>query len=540
MSLGRSLRAQLVLLIGGALVLMLLIALAGFALLSRQLDGYQALLGGPLEEARQVDAANLAFKIQVQEWKNVLLRGADETQRNRYWQQFQEEEGQVQAQIGHLIETADSAELRQRLSELRRAHAEMGQAYRRGYEAFVTAGFSAQAGDAAVKGIDRATTEQLSLLVNELHERSQASATQLSEIAQRSVLFGSLAMLGLGALLALFSAWLVNRRITTPLLQATGQLDLLSRGQFGERLSEGREDEVGRLAQAANRLREFMQALSQQLRRGTGELDAATNDLSSVAGHIGHGIREQFSRTDQVATAMHEMSATAEEVARHSAAAARAADEADQAAQEGEATMARTIATIEQMHGEITRTSEVITRLESDSERIGSVLEVIRGIADQTNLLALNAAIEAARAGDAGRGFAVVADEVRNLSFRTASSISEIHQLIANVQSASKEATAAINAGAQQSAAGRAQVGVAGERLHSITLAVEAIRDMNRQIATAAEEQTSVAEDIARNLVEIVSIAQSNETDLQRSESASRAMQGLSGDLSTLAARLKD
>ena len=540
MSLGRSLRAQLVTLIGGGLVLMLLIALAGFALLSRQLDGYQALLSGPLEEARQVDGANLTFKIQVQEWKNVLLRGADETQRNRYWQQFQEEERRVQTLIGQLIDTADSGELRQRLSELRRAHAEMGQAYRRGYEAFSAAGFSAQAGDAAVKGIDRATTEQLSLLVDELHARSQASATQLSEVAQRSVLFGSLAMLGSGVLLALFSAWLVNRRITTPLLQATGQLDLLSRGQFGARLSEGREDEVGRLAQAANRLREFMQTLSQQLRRGTGELDAATHELSSVAGHIGHGIREQFSRTDQVATAMHEMSATADEVARHSAAAARAADEADQAAQEGEATMARTIATIEQMHGEITRTSEVITRLESDSERIGGVLEVIRGIADQTNLLALNAAIEAARAGDAGRGFAVVADEVRNLSFRTASSINEIHQLIANVQGASKEATAAINAGAQQSAAGRTQVGVAGERLHSITQAVEAIRDMNRQIATAAEEQTSVAEDIARNLAEIVSIAQSNEADLQRSESAGRAMQGLSGDLSTLAARLKD
>ncbi|SHL68244.1 methyl-accepting chemotaxis protein [Phytopseudomonas punonensis] len=540
MSFGRSLRAQLVLLIGGGLVLMLLIALAGFALLSRQLDGYQALLSGPLEEARQVDGANLTFKIQVQEWKNVLLRGADQTQRDRYWQQFKKEEGQVQAQIGHLIDTAGSGELRQRLSELRRAHAEMGQAYRRGYEAFAAAGFSAQAGDAAVKGIDRATTEQLSLLVDELHERSQASAAELREIAQRSVLFGSLAMLALGFLLALFSAWLVNRRITTPLLQATGQLDLLSRGQFGERLSEGREDEVGRLAQAANRLREFMQALSQQLRRGTGELDAATHELSSVAGHIGHGIREQFSRTDQVATAMHQMSATADEVARHSAAAARAADEADQAAQEGESTMARTIATIEQMHDEITRTSEVITRLESDSERIGSVLDVIRGIADQTNLLALNAAIEAARAGDAGRGFAVVADEVRNLSFRTASSISEIHQLIANVQSASKEATAAINAGTQQSAAGRAQVSMAGESLHSITQAVESIRDMNRQIATAAEEQTSVAEDIARNLAEIVSIAQSNEADLQRSETASRAMQGLSGDLSTLAARLKD
>ena len=537
---GRSLRAQLLVLIGGGLLLMLLIALAGFSLLSRQLDGYQALIAGPLEEARQVDAANLAFKIQVQEWKNVLLRGADETQRNRYWQQFQDEESKVQTLIGQLASNAGSAELRQRLSELRRGHAEMGQAYRRGYSAFADAGFSAQAGDAAVKGIDRATTEQLSQLVSELHERSQAQSVELRDIAQRSVLLGSLAMLGFGVLLALLSAWLVNRRITRPLLQATGQLDLLSRGQFGECLAEGREDEVGRLAKAANRLREFLVGLSQQLQRSTSELDAATGELSSVAGHIGHGIREQFSRTDQVATAMHEMSATAEEVARHSAAAAQAADNADQAAQDGETTMARTIATIERMHEEISRTAEVIARLESDSDKIGSVLEVIRGIADQTNLLALNAAIEAARAGDAGRGFAVVADEVRNLSFRTASSISEINQLIANVQSASREAAAAIGAGAEQSAAGRQQVGVAGERLHSITEAVEAIRDMNRQIATAAEEQTSVAEDIARNLAEIVAIAQSNEADLQRSESASRAMQGLSGELSSLAAKLRD
>ncbi|TBU93994.1 methyl-accepting chemotaxis protein [Phytopseudomonas dryadis] len=540
MSLHRSLRAQLLVLIGAGLGLMLLIALAGFTLLSRQLDGYQGLLDGPLEEARQVDATNLAFKIQVQEWKNVLLRGQDADQRERYWQQFQKEEALVQTLIGQLTETTGNAELRQRLGQLRQAHLDMGQAYRRGYAAFEAAGFSAQSGDAAVKGIDRATSDQLSDLVGSLHERSRASAAHLKDTARRSVLFGSLAMLALGMLLALLSAWLVNRRISTPLLQVTAQLDLLSRGQFGERLTEGREDEVGRLALAANRLRDFLQALSQQLRRGTGELDAATTGLSGVAEHIGHGIREQFSRTDQVATAMHEMSATAEEVARHSATAARAADDADHAAQEGEATMAQTIAIIERMHAEINRTSAVIDRLESDSERIGSVLEVIRGIADQTNLLALNAAIEAARAGEAGRGFAVVADEVRNLSSRTASSISEIHQLIAAVQSASREAAQAIAAGTQQSAAGLAQVGVAGERLHLITTAVEAIRDMNRQIATAAEEQTSVAEDIARNLSELVAIAQSNETDLQRIQAASQAMQGLSGDLSGLAARLRD
>ena len=252
-------------------------------------------------------------------------------------------------------------------------------------------------------------------------------------------------------------------------------------------------------------------------------LDATTQELGAIAQRSGEGIR----RTDQVTTAMHEMSAAVEEVARHSGSAATAANDAHRAAQEGETSMTQTIATIERMHAEITRTAAVIARLEHDSERIGSVLEVIRGIADQ-NLLALNAAIEAAPAEDAGRGFAVVADEVRSLAVRTASSISEIHQLIATLQ------------GAAESSAGRDQVVASGERLRSITLAVEAIRDMNRQIATATEEQTSVAEDIARNLAEIVTVARHNEEDLKRTQSASESLHVVSQDPSQLASRIRD
>ncbi|MFI8480018.1 methyl-accepting chemotaxis protein [Pseudomonas sp. NPDC078700] len=236
---------------------------------------------------------------------------------------------------------------------------------------------------------------------------------------------------------------------------------------------------------------------------------------------------------------MHEMSATAQEVSRHAGEAANAADDADSSAQQGEQVMQSTIETITHMSQAIVTTAEVIRQLEDDSGRISKVLEVIRGIAEQTNLLALNAAIEAARAGEAGRGFAVVADEVRTLAQRTAESTAEINQIISTVQTGSSNAVRAIESGQELSNKGLEQVMQAGTTLQQITAAIEAIRDMNHQIATAAEEQTAVAEDISRNLTEITTIANANEKNVQRTEVASRNLHSLSTALSDVTQRLR-
>ena len=539
MFLQKSLRAQILALLGGSLTLILVTALACFSFLSSGMQSYRSLLDGPVESSRLIDAANVEFKIQVQEWKNVLLRGQDSANLQRYWSQFEAQERKVQDILGQLIQlAATDATLKTQVERLRSEHQTLGSNYRKGRDAFVAAGADAQTGDTAVKGIDRATSEQMTTLVEQLRRDSLNQAEQINASAAHTILSGTLVMLAAALIITLFSLWLINRNLITPIRHLIGHVDQLSQGRFDQRVESNRQDELGLLARAANTLRDFLASTSERLRQSSQNLDSASHELNAIASRMTEGVSEQFERTDQVATAMHEMSATAQEVARHAADAAHAANDADDSARQGSTVMQSTIATITDIRGEIANTAEVIRRLESDSGRIGKVLEVIRGIAEQTNLLALNAAIEAARAGEQGRGFAVVADEVRHLAQRTAESTAEIHQIIDTVQSGALNAVRAIESGQQRSEQGVTQVTEAGAMLQRITEAVEAIRDMNHQIATAAEEQTSVAEDISRNLTELTAIASANQDNVERTQMASRNLHDMAGQLGEVTRRL--
>ncbi|MFQ7900638.1 methyl-accepting chemotaxis protein [Stutzerimonas degradans] len=535
----KSLRAQILALIGGSLLLLLVIALLCIQQLSHHVEHFGDLLDGPLSESQLVDEANLEFKIQVQEWKNVLLRGKNPEQRDKYWAQFQAQERKVQELLAQLQRaSAQSSSLSGQIARLQNEHRLLGEAYRKGFDAFIAAGADPAAGDAAVAGIDRAASAQMSELVSQLRQTAARQSAEIREGAGSAALTGVLVMLLAGVLVALLSLWLVNRNIIEPTRSLIEHIARLSQGQFANRVDASRADELGRLAVAANTLRDFLAETFNDLQQSAANLDSASGELNTISTLMAQGAGEQFSRTDQVATAMHEMSATAQEVARHAGDAAHAADAADHAAQQGEAVMQSTIHSITAIRSEITSTAEVVRRLEGDSERIGKVLDVIRGIAEQTNLLALNAAIEAARAGEAGRGFAVVADEVRTLAQRTAESTAEIHQIIDSVQTGALNAVRAIESGQQRSEQGVEQVTEAGRMLQNITEAVEAIRDMNRQIATAAEEQTAVAEDISRNLTEITSIATTNQQHVERTQAASQNLHNLSLQLSDVTRRL--
>ncbi len=534
-----SLRAQILALLGGSLLAMLLIALACFNFLSNGVQSYRGLITGPLLASQWVDEANLQFKVQVQEWKNVLLRGKQPQDLEKYWGQFQDRQRDVQGILARLVtQTAGDVALSRRIETLRQAHQQLGVAYQKGRDAYVAAGADPSVGDAAVKGVDRAASKQMSALVSDLRRQSTQQSEVISVHAEHTVRVGLAIMLLSGVLIGLFSLWLINRHLILPIRGLIDYVSQLSHGRFAERVASRRQDELGHLAEAANTLRDFLAETFSRLQRSATDLVSASSELNSIAGQMATGTHEQFNRTDQVATAMTELSATAQEVALHAANASRAADEADHSAREGGNVMKVTIATIGQMRTEILNTGTIIRRLETDSVRIGKVLEVIRGIAEQTNLLALNAAIEAARAGDAGRGFAVVADEVRSLAQRTAASIIEINQIIQAVQTGAVDAAEAIVTGQSCSDDSVEKVTQAGAMLAHITQAVEAIRDMNRQIATAAEEQTSVAEDISRNITQITTVATANLDNVKRTEAASQNLRGLSGELNEVTARL--
>lgn len=535
----KSIRAQTMALIAGSLLLLTLIALSSQRFLASSVDSYEALVNGPMRAMVLIEQANGEFKTQVQEWKNVLLRGSDPAAREKYWNAFQEQERQVQSALENLVGLASLPdETREGVRALRQEHLALGQAYRRGYAAFTAAGNDAAAGDLAVKGVGRPASEQMNALVASLHAAADQRSAAIAASAGRATLIGMFMLIFAGIALTLLSVWRIDRSLVVPIRTLIDQVTALSQGRIGTRAKLDREDELGKLAQAANTLNDFLAETFAQLQDSTRELDQASGELNSVATTIAGGTREQFTRTDQVATAMEEMSATAQQVASSAGTAAASADAADESAKKGETVMQSTVNTITEMRGEITRTADVIKHLAADSDRIGKVLDVIRGVAEQTNLLALNAAIEAARAGEAGRGFAVVADEVRTLAQRTSASTAEINEIIEAVQRGAAEAASAIEESQERSDQGVQLVTDAGQMLHQVTRAIEAIRDMNRQIATAAEEQNAVVDDISRNLTEITAIGMTNQENVERTTKASERLHTLSDGLGDITRRI--
>ncbi|MBL3589519.1 MAG: methyl-accepting chemotaxis protein [gamma proteobacterium endosymbiont of Lamellibrachia anaximandri] len=333
--------------------------------------------------------------------------------------------------------------------------------------------------------------------------------------------------LGLGCPLIIgILVWLISRGVVCPLQNVAVALEGIASeaGSLSDRLDESGNDEISRVARGFNQFADKIERLVERVSGTASDLSIRVADFSSLAEHTDSGIRTQQQQTTQVATAMTEMSATVHEVARSASQTAESAAKADEQANQGREVVNSAVRSIDALASEVGRAVEMIRHVESDSERIGSVLDVIRGIADQTNLLALNAAIEAARAGEQGRGFAVVADEVRTLAQRTQDSTQEIQEMIESLQVGVTQTVEVMAVGQKQAADSVEQAGSAHQSLEEITLAVDTITMMSTQIATAAEEQSMVAEEINRNVVEINHVANETTADSTKSAEASEMM----------------
>ena len=298
-------------------------------------------------------------------------------------------------------------------------------------------------------------------------------------------------------------------------------------------------DMIGEIIDAFNMMASNLRDMIGQISGATTQLAAAAEQTSTITDETSQGVQAQQAEIDSIASAMDEMTSTVQEVARNAADASNAADAADSEAKNGALVATEAIGGIDSLVTEVDQAASVIRNLEQESENIGSVLDVIRGIAEQTNLLALNAAIEAARAGEQGRGFAVVADEVRTLASRTQQSTQEIQDMIQRLQSGAGNAVKVMEGAQGQAQASSDLVEKAAESLASIAGSVSAINDMNTMIASAAEEQSAVAGEMQSNMRNIREVADRSADGAQQTAQASEELARLPAEQQALMAQFR-
>ena len=338
----------------------------------------------------------------------------------------------------------------------------------------------------------------------ELHKLQDDLAVQANEDTFGMALIGLLV-----AAFGLLVIWFVGHGIARPLKEMAAMLDDIAKGDgdLTVRLQVDRADELGQIAGGFNTFLNKLQNMIRDVVGSVQKVSDSSEHTADIAIRTNQGVQRQMAEIDQVATAVHEMTATAQDVARNATQAAEAASHADRSANDGKRIVEGTARAISALAGEIGRAVGVVQNLAKDSENINAILVAIRGIAEQTNLLALNAAIEAARAGEQGRGFAVVADEVRNLAQKTQQATEEIQSMIQQLQHGTREVVSVMEQSQARTDDSVQQAQIAASALEEITQAVSVINDMNTQIASAAEEQSAVAEDINRNVTNIGLVA---------------------------------
>ena len=483
-------------LVAAALVIAATAATAGLYRLYGSVDEMERTVHKDLQAQQLIRQASAAFRLQTQEWKNVLLRGWQDADLQKYWNAFQQQEVEVRALVGQAREATQDAAAGAVIEKFLMAHDEIGKRYRLGLEEFKRQGRDPQTGDRPVQGIDRAPSTLLDEAESLIKKRAQAelgAARKRADTVYRLALAAILAT----ALVTLVAVYAFMRRsVLLPIASGVRAAEQIAAGDLTVNVQARSGDEAGQLLETLGRMGASLGRLVAQVR-------GSAHAVATAAGQVSAGTTDLSQRTEEQASSLEETAASMEELAstvRQNADNAREADElarnAYRRAEQGGAEVAQAVGTMDE--------------LSDSAKRIADIITVIDGIAFQTNLLALNAAVEAARAGEQGRGFAVVASEVRSLAQRSAQAAKEIKTLIGG--------------SVEKVEHGARQVDQAGQTIHALVADVKRVSELMGSIAEASVEQSRGVQQVNKTVTEMDKVVQQNAAAVQQSATAAEAM----------------
>ncbi|QJR82052.1 chemotaxis protein [Alteromonas pelagimontana] len=476
---------------------------------------------------RDVSKILSTFKTQVQEWKNVLLRGSDEAKRNKYWASFQAREAEIDSAFEALLlnpKISDTA--RADIERFMRAHQTMAAKYREGYNAFVASGFDAKVADSYVQGIDREPAQLLAAIGKNIAEQSQQAFEDMRTDTRQTLWTILFAAVALSILSTLYVVVRLRRQVINPTKEIASGLAKLASSQYSDRISYSSEHELGVLADSARAIQNKLQSSVNQLQHAEKDMKKAVSTLGEVSESIQQGAVEQHETSQTLDSSTDKLREIVQSLVSITDQVAVATNNSERNVASCYATFEKANEGFRQLANTVNQSSEIVNDLQSRSANILKVVNVINEIADQTNLLALNAAIEAARAGEHGRGFAVVADEVRALAAKTQQSTREINNILTSFEAEARGAVTAMQAGKALSESNAQEAGTA---LITLTTVVNDIKETSTVVVAlnaAADEQEAVLSDVETVIQNVISSSKRYHQLSQRND-ISHSMQSM-------------
>ena len=445
---------------------------------------------------QQIVRGESLFKRQVQEWKNVLLRGRDAAALDKHWSGFERLEKETHDIVREARSGTANDDVRGRLEAFLAAHKDAGERYRKGLEAFRQSKFDPYAGDKAVEGIDRGPTQMLveaSQKAEDLAGKNVMAAVQAAEQLYR---FAMVAIV-LAMLAALAGLWLFMRKaVLMPIADAVRFAERIAQGDLTAQIRSRSNDEAGQLLNMLGRMKGSLGEVVSKVRVAAEQVVTASSQVSAGTTDLSQRTEQQASSLEETAASMEELASTVKQNADNARQADELARNASKRAEQGGAEVVRVVGTM--------------TEISDSAKRITDIVSVIDSIAFQTNILALNAAVEAARAGEQGRGFAVVASEVRSLAQRSAQAAKEIKTLIGH--------------SVEKVDAGTLLVEQAGDTIQALVIDVKRVSDLMGSIAEASAEQSRGVQQVNKTVTEMDKVVQQNASAVQQSAAAAEGM----------------